>query len=281
MGQTKLNNMVNPEVMGNMISGKLPAMIKFTPFAQVDSTLVGQPGDTITIPRYEYIGDAEDVAEGVAMGTTVLTTTTMQSTIKKVGKAVELTDEAVLSGYGDPVGQTADQLAKSIASKIDEDCITAVSETVLVYDGIANKISYDGVVNALDLLSEEEFTIPKVVLVHSKQVTQLRLDPDFKDINKYPLQTVMKGVVGEIAGCQVVISNRIRENNEQTGYENIIMQTGSSGEGLPALSIYLKRDLMIESDRDILAKTTVVSADEHYTTALTNPSKVVKAIFLK
>ena len=90
--------------MATMVSAKLPKKIKFSPIAGIDNTLKGQPGNTITVPKYAYIGDAEDVAEGVAMGTTVLTSTTTQATVKKAGKAVELTDEAVLSGYGDPVG---------------------------------------------------------------------------------------------------------------------------------------------------------------------------------
>jgi hypothetical protein len=34
---------------------------------------------------------------------------------------------------------------------------------------------------------------------------------------------------------------------------------------------------MVETDRDILAKTTVVSADEHFAVALSNDSKVVLA----
>ena len=43
----------------------------------------------------------------------------------------------------------------------------------------------------------------------------------------------------------------------------------------------MKRDVMVEDDRDILAKTTVVSADEHYGVALSNESKVVLAEFGK
>ena len=48
-----------------------------------------------------------------------------------------------------------------------------------------------------------------------------------------------------------------------------------------ALTIYMKRNVEIESDRDILAKTTVISGDEHYTTVLSNDSKVVLAKFGK
>ncbi len=69
-GVTKLSNLVKPEVMAPMVSAKLPKKIKFSTIAAVDTTLTGIAGDTITVPKYEYIGDAEDVAEGVAMGST-------------------------------------------------------------------------------------------------------------------------------------------------------------------------------------------------------------------
>ena len=75
MAQTKLTNLINPEVMAPMISAKLPKKIKFSPIAKIDDTLAGQPGNTITVPKYAYIGDAEDVAEGVAMGTTAVSYT--------------------------------------------------------------------------------------------------------------------------------------------------------------------------------------------------------------
>ena len=41
----------------------------------------------------------------------------------------------------------------------------------------------------------------------------------------------------------------------------------------------MKRDIIIENDRDILAKTTVITADKHYAAVLSNESKVVLAKF--
>lgn len=50
-------------------------------------------------------------------------------------------------------------------------------------------------------------------------------------------------------------------------------------EETPAITIYLKRNVQVESDRNILKKTTVISADEHYVAVLSNDSKVVLAKF--
>ncbi len=281
MGQTTLNNLVNPEVMGDIISAELPRKIKFARIAKIDKTLTEQPGNTITVPKFSYIGDAENVAEGVAMGTTVLTATSTKVSVQKAGKAVELTDESVLSGYGDPVGETAKQMTMAIASKIDNDCLEALYSASITYESDTKQIGYDEIVKAVDLFEEEsDFSTTKVIFVHPKQVTHLRLDEDFKDINKYPLQTVMTGTIGQVAGCLVVPSKKVKLENGY--YYNPIVVTNIVDEGesaLEALTIYMKRDIALESDRDILAKTTVISADEHYGVALSNESKVIISKF--
>lgn len=294
-GMTKLTNLVKAEVMAPMISATLPKKIKFSPIAKIDRTLTGQPGDTITVPKFEYIGAAEDVAEGVAMGTTVLTASSTKATVKKAGKAVELTDESVLSGYGDPVGEATGQLAMSIADKVDNDCLEALSNAKLKYNGVAKAISYDGIVSATDLFEDEnDESIDMLLFVHPKQITQIRKDPLFLDINKYPITNgvIMSGMIGNIGGCKVVKSKKVKLNAAGTGYENPIVvvdlkdtNEANDADGFsttaPALTIYLKRDVMLEDGRDILKKTTVVSADEHYTVVLSNDSKVVLATFKK
>lgn len=269
-GMTKLQNMVNPQVMADMIAAKLPQELKFAPLAKIDNTLVGVPGDEVTVPKYVYIGDAEDVAEGVAMGTTVLTTATTKAKVKKAGKAVEITDEAVLSGYGDPIGEATRQLRMSIASKVDADCIEALKGATLTLDKKAEQISYNGIVEAVDKFAEEDDE-KKYLFVHPEQVTALRKDASFLDRNKYGGDVMMKGAIGMIAGCEVVVSKRVPKATDIT---NFIVKQG-------ALAIYMKQAVKVETDRDILKNTTVITADEHYGVVLADESKVVKVEFKK
>ena len=98
MAVTKIEDMIIPEVMADMISAKVEQKVIISKIAKVDTTLSGQPGNEVTVPQYKYIGDAEDVAEGVAMGTAKLETGSTSFTIKKAGKGVSITDEAILSG---------------------------------------------------------------------------------------------------------------------------------------------------------------------------------------
>ena len=134
MATTKLSNLINPEVMSSMISAKVEKKAAVIPFAKVDTTLQGQAGNTITIAVFGYIGDAANVEEGASIGASALTTTDKQFTVKKIGKGVDLTDEAILSGYGDPVGEANRQLAMAISQKIDQDAIDALLSREIIED---------------------------------------------------------------------------------------------------------------------------------------------------
>ena len=281
-GQTKISNLIDPQVMADMIDGKIASKIVVTPFAKIDTTLQGIPGDTITVPTYAYIGDAEDVAEGVAAGTTVLTATTTQAKVKKAMKAVELTDEAVLSGYGDPVGQATSQLGKSIAAKVDADSMKALlGVSTLTYDGSAAKISYEGIVDAIDLF-EEETNSEKVIFVNPKQVTTLRKDANFISADKYDGKVIMTGEIGKICNARVIPSKKVVKTTDGNTYKCPIVKLSNDTEvddDMPALTIYLKRNVNLETERDTLKRTTILSVDEFYTAVVSNASKVVLATF--
>lgn len=280
MTQTKIANLVNPEVMGDMIAAKIPKKLQVIPFAAIDRTLEGVPGDTITVPSYTYIGDAEDVNEGVEAGVVVLGTSTKKATIKKAMKAVELTDEAVLSGYGDPVGNAENQLALSVASKIDNDAMDALLKTnTRKYDSKTKAISYEVIVDAIDLF-EEEVNTGKVMFVNPKQVTTLRKDPNFISADKYPNQVVMTGEIGMIANARIVSTKKVALDTTSAFYTCPIIKLTHDDEtekDTAALTVYLKRDPNVEVDRKSLKRSTEISIDEFYTVAVSDDSKVVLA----
>ena len=279
VGMTKLAQMIDPEVMAPMISAKLKEGIVATPFAKIDTTLVGQAGSTITVPKYKYIGDAEDLAEGVTADKTLLETTSENYTVKKAVKQVELTDEAVLSGYGNPVGETNNQLALSIRSKIDNDVMDELKKAQLVYTAEGD-ISYNNVVNAIDVLNEEE-NVEKVMFIHPKQVTQLRKDENFISNDKYNNNVMMKGEIGMIANTRIVATKKAI-NEEGTYFLNPIVELkpqSQTGDETSAVTIFLKRGINLETQRELGNYTTLIAADQHYVAALTDESKVVVAKF--
>ena len=119
--------------------------------------------------KIAYIGDADIVAEGEAVTIEKMTTSTRKATVKKAMKGIGLTDEAVLSGYGNPVGEANTQLAQAIAAKVDNDCMDALQTASLIYDGSQAQISYNAIVDAVDLFEEEMGCSDKVLFIHPKQ----------------------------------------------------------------------------------------------------------------
>jgi N4-gp56 family major capsid protein len=278
MEMTRIADLVNPEVMADMISGKIDKKIVVAPFAKVDKTLTGVAGDTIVVPQYSYIGDADDVAEGAEVDTTKLITTTTEATIKKAMKAVELSDEAVLSGYGNPIGETNNQLAMAIASKVDNDAMEALQTAKVTYetDGI---ISYDGIIDAIDKFGEE-INCQKVIFVHPTQLTQLRHDEDFISCEKYSGDVVLTGEIGMIANTRVVPSKKVPLVGGKYVCPIVELDFDAETEDeTPALTIYLKRDTNVEVERQTLKRVTDISVDKFYTVVLSNESKVVLAKF--
>ena len=289
---TYVSDLIVPEVMADMISAKIEAKLIVSKIAKVDTTLQGTAGNEVTVPQYNYIGDAEDVAEGVAMGTAKLPTGSTSVTIKKAGKGVSITDESVLSGYGDPIGEANKQLATAIANKVDNDVVEVLTTpsarendggVQLVFGDGSAKISYAGIVDAEDLF-DEEVTSEKVMYIHPKQMTVLRKDPDFLSADKYKDGVMLNGEVGMIAGARIVRSKKVPLDSTSAYYLNPIVKLNNDSEteeDAPAVTIYLKRNTQVEKERLASKGITEIYTNKHYGVALTNTSKVVLAKFKK
>lgn len=207
---TKMQDMINPEVMGDMLDAKIEAQLKLTPYARLDDTLEGVPGDTKTVPAWNYIGDAEDVAEGEEVDTTKMTSSKSTFSIKKAMKSVSITQESINSGLGNPVGQAETQLAKSIAGKVDNDVLAAAYEAQMTAGDGTSQIGYNGLVDASTKFEDEEDGIEKVLFIHPNQEATLLKDSNFISADKYEAGVMVKGAIGKVAGCQVKKSKKVR-----------------------------------------------------------------------
>ena len=275
MTQTKIAKLVNPEVMADMVSAKLPKMIKFTPLAYVERELVGQPGNTLTVPKWEYSGDAKDIEEGVAIEPDQLTTKKSTMTIKKAGKGIELTDEAVLSGLGDPIGQATHQIALAIANKVDNDLVEeAKKATQFVAEAPTTGDALD---KALAMFADEE-DARYVAIINPADAIDLRKDTAKEWVrgSEIGANIVVSGTFGEAHGVQIVRSKKVDKGKGFLVKVSAVETDTDDVAKYGAFVINLKRDVAIETDRDILKKTTVITGDEHYGVYLYDPKKVVK-----
>ena len=257
MALTKLQNMINPEVLGAFLETKLVNAIKLSPLAVVGTELQGRAGNTLTLPTWQYIGDAKDLAEGVADTPVALEAQSRKITIKKASKTVEITDEALLSGYGNPADEIASQLLTAISSKVESDCFAELEKASLKQVGPVNADTVaDALVKFGEDLDEEMF-----LFINPADYAAIRKNPNFAYVNGQ--QMTIGGTVGFIFNCAVVVSNRVAATKAY------IVKRG-------ALGIELKRGVNVESDRDILRKTNVYSVDEHYVAYLRDASKVIR-----
>lgn len=261
MAKTGLADLVDTKVIADIITTGLPGALRFTQLAKVVDTLEDRPGSTAQFPAYGYIGTAEDVGEdGVPLKK--LTASTKDVKVKQVGIGVEIKDTAVLSAVGDPLGEAVDQLIISIADKVDEDLIEAAKGTTLTAPSVNSVQSLITAKNVLADDSEGEYAI----ILNDADATALQVDAGQNYIqgSEVGAGLITKNVHGEVLGVKVLRSNKVKVG------EFYLIKAGS-------LALVSKRDTDVESDRDIVAKTTVITADKHYAAYLYNPSGVVKA----
>lgn len=277
MADTFMKNLINPEVIGAYLDLKLRDNIRFAPLAMVETDLQGTPGNTITVPMWGAVKDAEDVAEGVESGVDNLQAYSYQATVKKIVKNIGITDEAVLSGHGNPVGEIGDQLLKAITQKIDNDClelfkpdakITAVSpegganvHEMTMKTKTVNNLTVEALGQAQAEFFGEDLGEAQVLIVAPKEYEKLRRDPAFEVSKDQSSAINISGVVGSIYNASVIISNKLADKNMA-----IIVKPGAFG-------IEYKRGTSVETDRDVRSKKTLYSADTHYIAYLRNLDK--------
>lgn len=276
---TKTTTLVNgdvfdPEVVSDMINAKVEKKAVMTGYIKVDNTLSGNPGSTVTIPKWGYIGAAEDYAEGEPIDTTKMAFTTAEYGIKKIGKGVRLTDEAQLSGYGNPMGTATNQIALSISEKLDNDRVEVLYDSKNVFDASTSVLKYASIVDGVDMFNEEEDS-KKVILIHSKQKSQVRKDADFLAADKIAPELMTTGSIGRIAGCDVVVSNKVK--CEGGVYYNPIIKLNNDAEtedDMPAITYFMKRGNLVEHDREAGVADNIICT-AYGMPALTNEAKVV------
>ena len=277
---TKLGNLIDPQVLAEYLDVKMMDAIKFAPLCGVNNELQGRPGSTLTLPMYTFIGLAEDVLEGEDVPFANLGKETVDVKVKKAGKGVKISDEAILSAYGNPVDEIAKQLLMAISGKVDNDCVAAFRGAneegeAVIEDAKITAARNERKVNInrpfdkyviSDMITKfgEDIEENMVVMIHPDNLAVLRNDKDFVEIMAG--QKIISGEMGQLFGCRIVVSNKVGKT------EAFLVKAG-------AVEILMKRNVAVEADRDIVNKTNIFVVDEHYAVYLKYPEKIVIAAF--
>lgn len=267
---TYLSALFNPQVVADLIDVKLTDNMVFGPLARIDRTLQGRAGNTVTLPYYSYIGAASAVSEGYDIPISKLIQNTSAVSIVKYGKAVQITDEAVLSGYGDPIGEAAGQIALAIDDAMDNLLLTkmaSVSSTqVYATSNASTALEPEDIPLALVKFGED-YDGQKVLLVTPAFYAKLIGKPastNWIPASEIAANVKIRGSVGMAYGCQVIVTNRLTASGAL-----YIVRPG-------ALAVFMKRDTMIETDRDILNQSTVLAGSKLCAPYVMNEAGIIK-----
>lgn len=262
---TYLSSLFNPQVVADIIDTKLTDNMVFAPLARIDYTLQGRAGNTVTLPYYSYIGMASAVSEGYDIGIRKLVQSTSSDTIVKYGVAAQLTDEAVLSGYGDPLGEAANQISTSLDDAMDNALLSALAGNTASaqnYTGASTGLVPADIPLALAKFGED-MDGQKALVVTPDFYAQL-VGSDWVPASEIAADIRIRGAVGMAYGCQVIVSNRLT-----TSGNLYIVKPG-------ALAVFIKRGTFIETDRDILNESTVIKGSILAAPYLLNPAGMIK-----
>jgi N4-gp56 family major capsid protein len=273
VAQTLSTDLIQPEVLADILSAEFPNKIRFAPLATVDTTLQGRPGDTITRPEWSRLTDATVLAETDVLVPEKLTQSSDTVTIKEAGKAVEITDKALLTSIGNPLGEARSQIVGSIASKIDADLYATMAATTLtVVNGTSGTPKDFKGANAVAAVAAAFAKFPEMDEPSDMFAGLVLSNQDYMDLVTSDLlltadkaganATLFRGSVGSFMGVPIIVSNRASAGA-------LLIRRG-------AVVLSYKRNVLVETDRDILARSNVISANVHYGTFLQRRLGVVK-----
>lgn len=275
MTTIKSTDLYRPEVWEDLAFSSFTGKVVVSNYALTDNTLEGQPGDTVDFPKWMNLTEMTDLAETDVLVPEKLTQSNTKATIKEAGKAVEISDKAKLTGIGNAQDEAIRQFGILAARKVDADLIAAATATIaggvtyadgtaatasapLAYatpatTGVA-KLPYAQIMGAVGLLGDA-FDPAEWAGLIINSATWVNVMQDNAFINAAQMQganmIINRGTVGSIVGLPVVVSDRLASGKALLLKRN-------------ALGVMWKRRPVVETDRDILARTTVVATNMHY-----------------
>ncbi|PEP86089.1 phage major capsid protein [Bacillus pseudomycoides] len=263
---TDVQKAIIPEVIADGIATKLGKYIKFMPLADVDYTLVAQPGTTVVFPTWNYIGDAKEVAEGGTVDREKITASNKAFPVKKAAKDIIMTDEAILATNGAIVSESENQLTVSLGNKVDSDFVAALkkastttpSETEIGIPKKTVEISQKGL--ALLRVAFGEEIEDAVFIISPEDYGEVLAMKEFAVVQQGA--PFMVGTVGHVMGLNIAVSGRLAKG------EAYLLKAG-------ALGLSLKRQVSVETERKMEQRSQVVGADMHYVTYVKNGAKAI------
>lgn len=276
MANTINTNVIVPDVYAQLVREKIAGKVKVAQFAKVLGDLQGKVGETLTMPKWAYIGDATDWNMTTAMISTEMSQTSTTATVKAVAApAVKVADYDNEVELGNAIDEAGNQQAVSIARKQDTDAITECLTSPLKYKlATKNTVTQAEMISILALYGDDRDSADfDAIVIHSSFAPSFYTMDMF--VSKEKTMTTdgngiaVNGVIGYFLDIPVILSDRLYDSTNTEGFI-LVMKKG-------AIGLIPKEAPFPETARDASLRKTIIYCSQFYAMALIDDEAVVFA----
>lgn len=227
MSNTGINqNVIVPEVYAELVRDKIKGKVVMSQFNKVLGDLQGEPGETLKMPSWSYIGDATDWDISQPMDTSMMKQTEKTATIKAIAApGVEVRDYDNEIDLGKALNEAASQQAIAIARKLDTDTITeCLASPLKVELASATAVTQAELLSMLQLFGDERDASDFACLaIHSCFAPSLYgmdlfISREVTTVNAGSNNGITyNGCIGYFLDVPVLLSDRLYDSTNQEG----------------------------------------------------------------
>ena len=276
MANTINTNVIVPDVYAQLVRDKIAGKVKVAQFLVNLGDLHGKVGETLTMPKYSYNGDAKDWNINTPMDVTQMKQTSTKATIKAIqAPAVKVADYDNEVELGNAIEEASNQQAIGVARKYDTDAIACALTSPLKYQlATKNVVTQDEMISILGLYGDDRDSADfDAIVIHSS------FAPSFYKMDMFVSRNLtmtkdgngiaVNGEIGTFLNIPVVLSDRLYDATNQEGF--ILMMKKN------AISIIPKENPFAEASRDASLRQTTIYLSQFYAMALTDDTAIVFA----
>ena len=250
------NTVFNNKIIEAKAKDLLTTGVNTRNFMTVDNSLAQEAGMIKTINVYTYTGAAEEVGVGEGNSTRgSIGYVGTDYTVKYVQQTFDYQDEDFMKDNTivDNMLKGANQL---MINKMTADFIAECDKATISHV-LTDGLTYDGVVDGIKALNLEDES-GLFLVIPTAWKADLRKDPDY--VSARMGEVVYNGQVGTVCGIPVIITNALTD-------KAYIMSKD-------AITLFMKKDVAVEQDRDIETRTNTIVLGTAYLVALTDATKI-------
>lgn len=276
MANTINKNVIVPEVYAQLVREKITGKTKVAQFLVNLGDLHGKVGETLTMPKWSYIGDAKDWDFNTPMDVTQMKQTSTTATIKAIqAPAVKVADYDNEVELGNAIEEASSQQALGVARKYDTDAIACALQSPLKYQLFnKNAVTQDEMIAMLGLYGDDRDSSDfDAIVIHSTFAPSFYTMDMFTSREKTMTTDgngiAVNGCIGYFLDIPVVLSDRLYDTTSQEGFILVMKKN--------AISIIPKENPFAEASRDASLRQTTIYLSQFYAMALTDDTAIVVA----